>query len=121
MRTNRQNPSVIEKLFANYRHLNMSIIITSQRLKQVIPSVRSMFKYAFICSLGKSDIKELCEENENTYFDKNQICRAYEKVRKREDAKGHIFFINKDASEHLRFQHIKPDSTIEIINHEIII
>ena len=27
MRTNRQNPSIIEKLFANYRHLNLSIII----------------------------------------------------------------------------------------------
>lgn len=116
MRTNRQNPSIIEKLFANYRHLNLSIIITSQRLKQIIPSVRSMFKYAFICSLGKSDIKELSEENENIYFDKHAIIKAYEQVRKRNEAKGHIFFINKDAPEHQRFQHIKPDNSIEIIN-----
>jgi len=115
MRTNRQNPSIIEKLFANYRHLNLSIIITSQRLKQIIPSVRSMFKYAFICSLGKSDIKELSEENENIYFDKHAIIKAYEQVRKRNEAKGHIFFINKDAPESQRFQHIKPDNSIEII------
>lgn len=121
MRTNRQNPSVIEKLFANYRHLNMSVIITSQRLKQIIPSVRSMFKYAFVCSLGKSDINELCEENENTYFNKKQIASAYEKVRKREEAKGHIFFINKDAPEHKRFQHIQPNNSIEIISYENII
>ena len=115
MRTNRQNPSVIEKLFANYRHLNMSIIITSQRLKQIIPSVRSMFKYAFVCSLGKSDIEELSKENENIYFDKNDIKNAYELVRKREDAKGHIFFINKDAPEYQRFNHVKPDNTVNII------
>jgi chromosomal replication initiation ATPase DnaA len=115
MRTNRQNPSVIEKLFANYRHLNLSIIITSQRLKQIIPSVRSMFKYAFVCSLGKADIEELSKENENIYFDKHAIAKAYEQVRKREEAKGHIFFINKDAIEINRFQHVKPDNSIEII------
>ena len=116
MRTNRQNPSVIEKLFANYRHLNLSIIITSQRLKQIIPSVRSMFKFAFICSLGRSDIEELSKENENIYFDKNAICKAYEQVRKREEAKGHIYFVNKDATEQDRFQHVKPDNSIEIIH-----
>ena len=116
MRTNRQNPSIIEEVFANYRHLNISIIITSQRLKQIIPSIRSMFKYAFVCSLGKSDIVKLSEENENVYFDKHDIMSSYEHVRKRDDARGHIFFINKSVPEKNRFQYIKPDNSVEILS-----
>lgn len=116
MRTNRTKPSIIEKMYANYRHLNLSIIINSQRLKQIVPSIRSMFKYGFITSLGRSDIEELSKENENIYFDKNSIIKAYEQVRKRDESKGHIFFINKHTTEKQRFQHIKPNNTIEIIN-----
>jgi hypothetical protein len=115
MKTNRQNPSVIEKLFANYRHLNLSIMITSQRLKQITPSLRGMFKYAFICSLGRKDIDELSKENENVYFSKQDIIDSYEFVRKRDNALGHIFFINKDVPEKDRFQYITPSNQIEII------
>ena len=59
MKTSRSKPSIIEELYANYRHLNLSCIITSQKLKQITPNLRSMSKYFFINGLGQKDLSDI--------------------------------------------------------------
>ena len=116
MKTNRTNPSIIEEIYANYRHLNLSIIVTSQKYKQIIPSLRSMSKYIFVCSVGSKDIKQISEEHDNIYFDEKDIITTYSNIRKNhENPLGHIFFIDNDESEKNRFKHIFPNNTVEII------
>ena len=115
MKTSRSKPSIIEEIFANYRHLNLSVIITSQKLKQITPNLRDMSKYVFVNGIGQRDLNDMAEELENTYFNKKQIIKCYEKVRKRDDAKGHILFINRDEPEHKQFKYINRKNEMEIL------
>jgi hypothetical protein len=113
MKTSRTNPAIIEEMFANYRHINISIIITSQKFKQVIPSLRTMFKYCFITSLGGKDIKQMAEENETLTFNEKDIIDAYKKTRPDTKERGHLFFID-NMEEMDKFNHIHPDNSITI-------
>lgn len=115
MRTNRQNPSVVEKIFANYRHLNVSCILTSQRYIQTTPTIRQMAKYIVVCGLGQTDIKKMSEEYENTHFTKDDIIESYKKVRQRDDAKGHILIIDRFGNENKTLIYLKPDNSMEYL------
>jgi hypothetical protein len=111
MATSRHSPSPLEELAANYRHINLSMIITSQRYMQVIPSLRSLnFKHMIVCSLGKSDIQKIGEEHENMYFDKNEIQDIFFNIRK--DGLGNLMLIDNDAFDKDRIKHIKPDYSV---------
>ena len=118
MKTNRTNPSIIEEIYANYRHLNLSIILTSQKLKQIIPSIRMMSKYIFITSIGASDIKNISEEHENIFFNKKEIINIYSKIRKLENPLGNLFFIDNSSAEKERFKHIDEGNNVSIIYPE---
>jgi len=114
MKANRSQPSILEEISANYRHVNISMIITSQKYMQVIPSLRSLnFKYMFVCSLGKSDIQKIGEEHENMYFDKKDIEKIFFEIRK--NGLGNVLLINNYAFEKDRFAHIRPDNTTHIV------
>jgi len=111
MKTNRHAPSVLEEIAANYRHVNLSVIITSQRYMQIIPALRSLnFKYMFVCSLGKSDLMKIAIEHENMYFDKEDIEEIFFDIRK--NGLGHVFLIDNNAFDKNRFNHIMPDNSI---------
>jgi chromosomal replication initiation ATPase DnaA len=114
MKSNRNKPSILEQISANYRHINLSMIITSQRYMQVIPSLRSLnFKHMIVCSLGKSDIQKISEEHENMYFDKNEIQDIFFNIRK--NGIGHLMLIDNDAYDKDRMKHILPDYTVSKI------
>lgn len=111
MKTNRHAPSILEEIAANYRHINLSLIITSQRYMQVIPALRSLnFKYMFVCSLGKTDLQKISEEHENMYFDKNEIQDLFFDIRK--NGLGHILLIDNDSFDKDRIKYVHPDNSI---------
>jgi hypothetical protein len=111
MKTNRQSPSILEEISANYRHINLSMIITSQRYMQVIPALRSLnFKYMFICSLGKKDIEKMADEHENMFFDKNDLEEIFFDIRK--NGLGHILLIDNNAFDKDRVKYVHPDNSI---------
>jgi hypothetical protein len=121
MKTSRNSPSALEKIAANYRHINLSLIITSQRYMQVIPALRHLnFKYMFVCEIGKKDMEKVANEHESLYFNANHIEDAYKQVRK--NGIGHVFMIDGDAKNSKeKLAYIQPNDTKNIIITKIIL
>jgi hypothetical protein len=115
MATSRSNPSILEEICANYRHVNLSMIITSQRYMQVIPALRCLnFKYMIVFGMGLKDIQKVGEEHETLYHNKNKIVGAFFKIK--ENGLGHALFINNDAFDKERFNHLDTNTkTITVI------
>jgi hypothetical protein len=111
MKTNRQTPGILEEVASSYRHVNLSMIITSQKYMQVIPSLRSLnFKYMFVTSLGKSDLEKIADEHENMFFDKKHISELFFDIRK--NGLGHVLLIDNDSFDKDRFKYVHPDNSI---------
>jgi Poxvirus A32 protein len=112
MKTSVSKPSIIQEMFANHRHCNISIIITSQRIKSVIPTIRGLSKYIFVTSLGTNDISILAEENQNMYYSKKDIIDGFEKTR--HNGMGHLLLVDNSCKEDERLKHVY-ESDIKII------
>jgi hypothetical protein len=111
MATSRAKPSPIHEISANYRHLGISVIITSQSYMDVIKPIRSLnFKYCVITSVGMKDLKTIGEEHENLYFSGKDIIQIFKNIRA--DGIGNNLLISNDDKDLYRFWWIHPNSQI---------
>ena len=111
MQTNRAKPSPIHEISANYRHLGISVIITSQSYMDVIKPIRALnFKYCIITSVGMKDLKLIGEEHENLYFSGKDIIDIFKKIRS--NGIGNNLLISNDDPDITRFWWIHPDGEI---------
>lgn len=118
MITTRARPSPIHEISANYRHLGISIIITSQSYMDVIKPIRCLnFKYCIITSVGMKDLKQIGEEHENLYFSDKDIVEIFKNIRN--NGIGNCLLISNADEDKNRFWWIKPNNTIIGIKHYI--
>ena len=111
MKASRSAPSPIQEIAANYRHLGISVIITSQSYMDVIKPIRALnFKYCIITSVGLKDLKMIGEEHENLYFTGRDIVQLFKGVRSH--GIGNCFLISNDDNDLNRFWHIHPNGEI---------
>lgn len=102
MTTNRAKPSPIHEISANYRHLGISVIITSQSYMDVIKPIRALnFKYCIITSVGMKDLKQIGEEHENLYFSGKDIIEIFKNIRS--NGIGNCMLISNDDDDLHRF------------------
>ena len=102
MTTNRAKPSPIHEISANYRHLGLSVIITSQSYMDVIKPIRALnFKYCIITSVGMKDLKQIGEEHENLYFSGKDIIEIFKNIRS--NGIGNCMLISNDDDDLNRF------------------
>jgi hypothetical protein len=111
MTANRAKPSPIQEISANYRHLGISVIITSQSYMDVIKPIRALnFKYCIITSVGMKDLKTIGEEHENLYFSGKDIIQIFKNIRA--DGIGNCMLISNDDDDLHRFWRIHPNNEI---------
>jgi Poxvirus A32 protein len=111
MTTNRAKPSPIHEISANYRHLGLSVIITSQSYMDVIKPIRALnFKYCIITSVGMKDLKLIGEEHENLYFSGKDIIEIFKNIRSH--GIGNCMLISNDDDDLNRFWWIHKDGQI---------
>jgi hypothetical protein len=111
MTTTRSKPSPIHEISGNYRHLGISVIITSQSYMDVIKPIRSLnFKYCIITSVGMKDLKTIGEEHENLYFSGKDIIQFFKSIRS--NGIGNCMLISNDDDDKHRFWWIHPDNKI---------
>jgi hypothetical protein len=111
MKASRSAPSPIQEIAGNYRHLGISVIITSQSYMDVIKPIRALnFKYCIITSVGLKDLKMIGEEHENLYFTGRDIVQLFKGVRSH--GIGNCFLISNDDNDLNRFWWIHPDNQI---------
>lgn len=111
MTTNRAKPSPIHEISANYRHLGLSVIITSQSYMDVIKPIRALnFKYCIITSVGMKDLKLIGEEHENLYFSSKNIVDIFKNIRSH--GIGNCMLISNDDDDLNRFWWIHKDGQI---------
>ena len=111
MQTSRAKPSPIHEISANYRHLGISVIITSQSYMDVIKPIRALnFKYCIITAVGMKDLKLIGEEHENLYFSGKDIIQIFKNIRA--NGIGNNLLISNDDKDLYRFWWIHPNSQI---------
>ena len=111
MTTTRSKPSPIHEISGNYRHLGISVIITSQSYMDVIKPIRSLnFKYCIITSVGMKDLKTIGEEHENLYFSGRDIIDIFKSIRS--NGIGNCLLISNDDDDKHRFWWIHPEGKI---------
>ena len=111
MKASRSAPSPIQEIAANYRHLGISVIITSQSYMDVIKPIRALnFKYCIITSVGLKDLKMIGEEHENLYFHGKDIIQIFKNVRA--NGIGNCLLISNDDNDLNRFWHINQNNEI---------
>ena len=111
MTSSRSKPSPIQEIAANYRHLGISVIITSQSYMDVIKPIRALnFKYCIITSVGMKDLKMIGEEQENLYFSGKDIIDIFKNIRSH--GIGNCMLISNDDDDLNRFYFIHKDGQI---------
>ena len=115
MSTTRAKPSPIHEISANYRHLGISVIITSQSYMDVIKPIRALnFKYCIITAVGMKDLKQIGEEHENLYFSGKDIIQIFKNIRA--NGIGNCMLISNDDDDLHRFWWVHDNGKITNIN-----
>jgi hypothetical protein len=104
----RGSAGVLEYLASVYRHLSISMIITSQKYTYLSQPLRSvMTTHTIIFSAANSDLKKWAEEHANSYFDEEDLLQTYRMIR--HNGFGNFTVINYKAPEIDRVQwNFKP-------------
>lgn len=124
MRYSRDSPSFFQTLSANYRHLNVSLLICSQKWTQLTPNLRiDSVRYIFITSTSKTDLEKIADEHETLYHSKNRIKDILFEIRSNvttePKTKGNILMITNYANmEQDKFKWIKPDGSTTVMKPE---
>ena len=102
MQTKRSQPSPIHEISGNYRHLGISVIITSQSYMDVIKPIRALnFKYCIITAVVMKNLKTIGEEHENLYFSDKNIIQIFKNIRSH--GIGNCLLISNDDDDLHRF------------------
>ena len=76
-----QSPT-IKKLFLRGRHINISLIITTQYIYLISPSMRNNLDYIFCGQMNKQSIDLLCSEFLSGDLDKNDFIKMFNRCTK---------------------------------------
>ena len=76
-----QSPT-IKKLFLRGRHINISLLITTQYIYLISPSMRNNLDYIFCGQMNKQSIDLLCSEFLSGDIDKNEFIKMFNRCTK---------------------------------------
>jgi hypothetical protein len=80
--TNFHQSPTIKKLFLRGRHINISLLITTQYIYLISPSMRNNLDYIFCGQMNKQSIDLLCSEFLSGDIDKNEFIKMFNRCTK---------------------------------------
>jgi hypothetical protein len=104
--TKKNSSTALTNLYANYRHLGISVIVVSQHYRALPILIRnSCCSHLLVFGVSERELEKIAEENANEYFTDEDIIEIYKTIKKSGVIPSFMAIINRGVhpSERIQF------------------